>query len=73
MNDQPVQVEDALALDAALTKLAEVDQRQAAIVEMRYFSGLTVPEVAEALGVSVRTVEGEWTHAKAWLKRELSR
>ena len=40
---------------------------------MRYFSGLTVPEVAEALGVSARTVEGEWTHAKAWLKRELSR
>jgi len=34
---------------------------------------LTVPEVAEALGVSVRTVEGEWTHAKAWLKRELSK
>ena len=73
VNDQPVQVEEALALDAALTKLAEVDERQAAIVEMRYFSGLTVPEVAEALGVSVRTVEGEWTHAKAWLKRELSR
>jgi RNA polymerase sigma factor (sigma-70 family) len=50
-----------------------VDARQASIVEMRYFGGMTVPEVAEALGVSVRTVEGEWTHAKAWLKRELSR
>jgi len=73
VNDQPVELEDALALDAALTKLAAEDGRQAAIVEMRYFSGLTVPEVAEALGVSVRTVEGEWTHAKAWLKRELSR
>jgi len=73
VNDQPVEVEDALALDAALTKLASVDERQASIVEMRYFGGMTVPEVAEALGVSVRTVEGEWTHAKAWLKRELSR
>ena len=73
VNDQPVELEDALALDAALTKLASEDERQAAIVEMRYFSGLTVPEVAEALGVSVRTVEGEWTHAKAWLNRELSK
>jgi RNA polymerase sigma factor (TIGR02999 family) len=73
VNDQPVDVEDALALDDALTKLATVDARQASIVEMRYFGGMTVPEVAEALGVSVRTVEGEWTHAKAWLKRELSR
>lgn len=69
---QPVLVEDALALDRALTKLGAVDGRQAAIVEMRYFGGLTVPEVAEVLGVSVRTVEGEWTHARAWLKRELS-
>ena len=58
VNDQPVEVEDALALDAALTKLATVDERQASIVEMRYFGGMTVPEVAEALGVSVRTVEG---------------
>ena len=73
VNDQPVDVEDALALDAALTKLATVDERQASIVEMRYFGGMTVPEVAEALGVSVRTVEGEWTHAKAWLKRELAK
>ncbi len=71
-HDQPVEVEDALALDIALKKLALVDERQATIVEMRYFGGLTVPEVAEALGVSTRTVEGEWTHARAWLKRELS-
>lgn len=70
---QPVEVEDALTLDIALKKLALVDARQATIVEMRYFGGLTVPEVAEALGVSTRTVEGEWTHARAWLKRELSR
>jgi RNA polymerase sigma-70 factor (ECF subfamily) len=70
---RPVLVEDALALDDALTKLAQVDERQATIVEMRFFGGLTVPEVAEALGVSVRTVEGEWTHARAWLKRELTK
>jgi RNA polymerase sigma factor (TIGR02999 family) len=69
---QPVDVDDALALDLALTKLAGVDERQALVVEMRYFGGLTVPEVAEVLGVSTRTVEGEWTHARAWLKRELA-
>mgnify|MGYP001324584111 FL=1 len=68
----PVSVEDALALDAALTRLAELDPRQASVVEMRFFGGLTVPEVAEALHVSVRTVESEWTHARAWLERELS-
>lgn len=65
-------MEDALALDDGLTRLAQVDARQATIVELRYFGGLTVPEVAEALGVSTRTVEGEWTHARAWLWRELS-
>ena len=69
---QPVSVEDVLALDAVLTRLADVDARQAAIVEMRFFGGLTVPEVAEALGVSTRTVEGEWTHARAWLRQQLS-
>ena len=72
VNDQPVDVEDALALDAALHKLAEVDARQASIVEMRYFGGLTVPEVAEALGVSVRTVINDWNTARGWLYRELS-
>ena len=71
-HDSQVSVEDALALHDALTRLATVDARQASIVEMRYFGGLTVPEVADALGVSVRTVEGEWTHARAWLHRALS-
>ena len=70
--EQPLDVEDAMALDAAMTKLMAIDERQARIVEMRYFGGLTVPEVAELLGVSARTVEGEWTHARAWLRRELS-
>ncbi len=66
------QDEDVLAVDEALTKLAEIDRRQARIVEMRFFAGMTVAEVAEALGVSKRTVEAEWTHVRAWLRRELS-
>jgi RNA polymerase sigma factor (TIGR02999 family) len=64
---------DALALYEALERLAALDARQARIVEMRFFGGLNVEEVAEALGISKRTVEGEWTHAKAWLRVELSR
>jgi RNA polymerase sigma factor (sigma-70 family) len=57
---------------AALDELARLDERQARIVELRFFGGLTVPEVADFLGVSARTVEGDWTHARAWLRRELS-
>jgi RNA polymerase sigma-70 factor (ECF subfamily) len=64
---------DAYALHEALERLAELDPRQARVVEMRFFGGLSVEEVAEALGVSKRTVEGEWSHAKAWLRVELSR
>jgi RNA polymerase sigma-70 factor, ECF subfamily len=63
---------DVLALDEALRKLAEVDPRQADIVVMRFFGGLSVDEVAQSLGVSKRTVEAEWTMIKAWLRRELS-
>jgi RNA polymerase sigma factor (TIGR02999 family) len=61
-----------LALDQALEKLAGLDRRQARIVELRFFAGLDVAEVAAVLGVSKRTVEGHWTHARAWLKRELA-
>lgn len=64
--------DELLALDQALTKLAELDEREAQIVELRFFSGLEVAEVAAALGVSKRTVEGHWTHARAWLRRELA-
>jgi RNA polymerase sigma factor (TIGR02999 family) len=67
-----VPVEDLLALEAALTKLEEIDPRAAQIVTLRFMSGLSVPEVAEYLGVSARTVEADWTHARAWLKRELA-
>ncbi len=62
---------EADALRNALEKLGELDPRQARIVELRFFGGLTVSEVAEVLKVSKRTVEGDWTHAKAWLRREL--
>ncbi len=64
--------DELLALDLALEKLAELDERQARIVELRFFAGLEVAEVAEILKVSKRTVEGNWTHARAWLKRELA-
>ena len=63
---------DVLALETALQRLAALDTRQARIVELRFFSGMTVSEVAAVVGCSKRTVEGEWTHAKAWLRRELS-
>lgn len=64
--------EDLLAVDEALTRLAQVDPRQATIVELRFFGGLSVEEVAEVLGISKRTVEKEWTMVRAWLRRELS-
>jgi RNA polymerase sigma factor (TIGR02999 family) len=66
-----VPVEDLLTLEAALTRLEAVDPRAAQVVVLRFFSGMSNPEVAEHLGLSVRTVEGDWTHARAWLKREL--
>lgn len=62
---------DVVALDDALTRLAALDERQAKIVEMRVFAGMTVDETAEALGVSPRTVDLDWRVARAWLTREL--
>jgi RNA polymerase sigma factor (TIGR02999 family) len=64
---------DLLALDDALRTLAEHDPRKARIVELRYFGGLTTKEVAEVLGVSVATVERDWTTARVYLHRELAR
>lgn len=63
---------DWLALDETISKLAALDERQAAIVEMRFFAGMTVEETALALEVSPRTVELDWRMAKAWLSRELT-
>ncbi len=60
-----------LELDAALETLSKLDPRQARVVELRFFAGLSVTEVADAIGVSVRSVEADWTMAKAWLRREL--
>jgi RNA polymerase sigma-70 factor, ECF subfamily len=62
---------DVLDLHEALDRLSAIDDRQARVVELRFFGGMSVAETAEALGVSRRTVEGEWTHAKAWLGLEL--
>jgi RNA polymerase sigma factor (TIGR02999 family) len=62
---------DALAVEDALTKLEALSSRQARIVEMRCLLGMSVPEVAEALGVSERTVHTDWRLARAWLTREL--
>ena len=62
---------DLVALDAALDRLAILDQRQAKVVELRYFGGLSVEEVGVALDISPATVKRDWTLARAWLKREL--
>jgi RNA polymerase sigma-70 factor (ECF subfamily) len=62
---------DLLAIDEALDKLAERDQQQARIVELRYFSGLTLEETADALHISRATVASDWSMAKVWLFREL--
>ena len=63
---------DLVALDEALSELERLDERQARVVEMKYFGGMTNAEVAEAIGVSERTVEGDWSMARKWLRRQLS-
>jgi RNA polymerase sigma factor (TIGR02999 family) len=63
----PVPDVDLVALDEALTELAEISDRQAKIVELRFFGGLTLEEIAEMLDVGRRTVDREWKVAKAWL------
>ncbi len=62
---------DLLALDDALTKLRGLSERQARLVELRFFGGLPMDEVAEVLGLSLRTAEREWRFARAWLANEL--
>ena len=58
-------------LDRALDRLADLDARQAQIVELRYFGGLTVEETADVLNISPKTVKRDWSIARAWLRREL--
>jgi len=65
--------ERLLALDAALERLAALDPRQAAIVEYRFFAGLTVEEAAAVLGLSEPTVKRDWRAARAWIASELER
>jgi RNA polymerase sigma factor (TIGR02999 family) len=62
---------DVLALDEALARLATMDPRKARLVELRYFAGMSIPEAATALGVSLATVGREWAVARMWLRREL--
>lgn len=64
---------DVLALDEALTRLAGLDERQARIVELRYFAGLSVEETAEVTGLSPATIKREWAMARAWLHAELTK
>ena len=67
---RPLELEE---LDAALTRLEQIDARQAQVVELRFFSGLTIEETASVVGVSPETVKREWRTARLWLARELDR
>jgi len=64
-------LEDLIALDRALRKLRELHEREARVLEFRYFAGMTTREIAAILEVSERTVRDDWSHARVWLKREL--
>lgn len=66
-----VNLDELLALDEALARLGEADERQRQVVEMRFFGGMTVDEIAAVLGVSARTIHRDWIKARAWLYSEL--
>jgi len=65
--------EEILELDAALTKLTAAEPLSAEVVKLKYFAGLSLPEVAKALGISPRTADRRWAYARAWLHQELTR
>jgi RNA polymerase sigma-70 factor (ECF subfamily) len=67
------QSDELLALNEALERLAQFDPRQSRVVELRFFGGLTVEETAEALGMSPKTVKRDWSVARAWLHREVTK
>jgi len=67
------EVEEVLAIDVALERLAQIDERAHRVVECRFFAGLTLDEIAEAMGVSSKSVQRTWTTARAWLRKELGR
>jgi RNA polymerase sigma factor (TIGR02999 family) len=64
-------LENAVAIDEVLERLAQIDPRQGRLIELRFFGGLSVEETAEVMGVSAITIKREWRSAKAWLHREL--
>ena len=64
---------DIVAIDDALNTLAEVDPRQSRIVELRFFAGLSLKEISDVMGIATATVQRDWTAARAWLHREISR
>lgn len=64
---------DVIALDDALNALAEIDPRQSRVVELRFFAGLSLEETSEVMGIATATVQRDWTAARAWLHREISR
>ncbi len=68
----PVREDRLLALDEALAKLEETDTRSAEVVKLRFFAGLTIPEVANALGISRRTADSIWAYARSWLMEEIA-
>ena len=63
--------DDVIALDQALSRLDAIDPRAGRVVELRYFAGLSEPEAAEALGISLSTLKRDWNFAKAWLFDQL--
>jgi RNA polymerase sigma-70 factor, ECF subfamily len=73
MHGSPKQEMDLVALDEALTRLAEMNSEQSRLVELRYFAGLTIEETAQVMGISPASVKRSWTVSRAWLRRELSR
>jgi RNA polymerase sigma factor (TIGR02999 family) len=64
---------DVVALNDALNSLAEIDPRQSHVVELRFFAGLSLEETSEVMGIGTATVQRDWTAARAWLHREMSR
>jgi RNA polymerase sigma factor (TIGR02999 family) len=72
LGEEVLDREQLLDLNTALEQLAEIDEREAKIVTLRFFGGLTMEQAAEVIGVSKRTVENDWRHAQAWLRLRLS-
>ena len=68
----PASDDELLAVDEALQRLREVDPHKADLVKLRYFGGLTIPEAAQTLGISVTTANRYWSYARAWLHEELA-